>query len=90
MMERRREKEKDEVDDDDDNDGGSSGGMERDKPNARGCGGGFFGFRESKKRGKNMGRPEEGKTIIWGVNGPQNSPGICYAERRARVLYLLV
>jgi len=31
-------------------------------PNARRCGG-FSGFREKEKRGKNMGRSEEGKNV---------------------------
>lgn len=81
------EEEKDEVDGDD---GGSSRGMEgdrSDKPDARGCGGGFFGFRESEKRGKNMGRPEEGKPIVWG--DPRIPPVFQLLCRTARTRALL-
>lgn len=92
------EEEKDEVDDDDvDDDDGEAAegwkGTDLTSQMQEGAGGGFFGFRESKKRGRNMGRPEEGKPIVWGCEWTPEFPRYfcaCYAERRARVLYSLV
>lgn len=65
-------------------------GDRSDKPNARACGGGFFGFRESEKRGKNMGRPEEGKNVVgayWTPEFPGPSVARCSLCRTAHACF---
>lgn len=80
------EEEKDEVDDDDGKAAEGWKGTDLTSQMQEGAGGAFLGSGRAKKRGKNMGRPEEGKAIIWGGGGPQNSPGIFFLCRTAHSL----